>query len=277
MKHSAKLFSLLVAYLFMAQLTYAHRWYVDNSIRVNTYYLDFNISVSRSFAQGNVVVHDFVFMKEESSDVSIQGFNPIYYKEIESNATKYYFENMSDSDNEKISDQVSCIGDLALFDLHGRVKTAIIEQSDETCLGLSSPGEYEFNQEGSLTKSDGFPVEEYLPNIGYTREGRIKSWGNEPMYEYTYQDGKLVGIWYSGHSGQSSCTIKYDENGDICMEEEELTTYDYGTRNYRTNKFKKTRKYTIIERDKHGNWTKRKMLNERGKIEIETRTIIYYD
>ena len=209
MKHSAKLFSLLVAYLFMAQLTYAHRWYVDNSIRVNTYYLDFNISVSRSFAQGNVVVHDFVLHK-------------------------------NDSDNEKISDQVSCIGDLALFDLHGRVKTAMIEQSDETCLGLPSAGEYEFNQEGSLTKSDGFPVEEYLPNIGYTREGRDQVLGKlnrctnihikmENWSEFGTPDTR----------GRVPVLLNMTEWRYSAWKKRNYQHPDYGTGNYRTNKLKK--------------------------------------
>lgn len=88
MKHSAKLFSLLVAYLFMAQVTYA-QGSVDNPIKVNTYHPDFNISVSRCVARGNTVILDLVFMNEGSSDVTVQGFYPMGTNVVDSNGNIY--------------------------------------------------------------------------------------------------------------------------------------------------------------------------------------------
>ena len=88
MKHSAKLFSLQVAYLFMAQVTYA-QGSVDNPIIVNTYHPDFNISVSRCVARGNTVILDLVFMNEGDSDVKVQGFYPMGTSVVDSDGNIY--------------------------------------------------------------------------------------------------------------------------------------------------------------------------------------------
>lgn len=148
-------------------------------------------------------------------------------------------------------------GDLGIFELRGPVKTMKDGQT------------YSFNEKGQWLTIDGRKLSDIYYQVVRDKNGRLKELNADGYGSvgYTFNtDGLATSINEDGFGRE----LTYNKEGDVIKEvqtiapemgdeegEEEKTTYTY----------------EIIERDKYGNWTKRKA---NGK-EIEKRTISYFE
>ena len=126
-----------------------------------------------------------------------------------------------------------------------------------------------YNEQGQLTHENGQSLKSIFPG-GITRDenGRLKDC-NADGYgsrSYTYNDKGLPTAIYE--SGEGS-TYVYDDDGYV-VEETATIAPEMGDDEGEPETIKS--RYTIIEKDDYGNWTKRK--DQNGNV--VTRTITYY-
>lgn len=153
-------------------------------------------------------------------------------------------------------------GELGMFDLRGPVKTCKIKSDGNTV-------EHKFNEEGFITVIYGQPLKDMYKSIKRDEKGRLQHCSYDG-YDETFsnykvnEDGLIVELEdWPYMDGGCKITYSYDMYGDLTqMSVTELGMDAEGTT---------VTKYTIEERDAHGNWTRRKA---NGKT--ETREITYY-
>ena len=143
---------------------------------------------------------------------------------------------------------VASKGDLPMFDLHGTVKSTKMS----TLFGMED-STYEFDRNGRVIKCDGQKVTSFRDMVG-------------DMWNFTKNNGKLTKIKTCG----TACyeyVFTYNTNGEIIKYVEKVNSpFGNNTTTYSV---------TILERDSHGNWTKRK-ISGYGNTRTESRTISYY-
>lgn len=162
-------------------------------------------------------------------------------------------------------------GDLGRFALKGPVKNLKLLNNDE-----SIPGpEYYFNRDGFEIDSDGHILMGEDNNyVKYTRDsqGRLIVLDELDFInfkeEYVFNSNGLLlkKRWtnYSGSNKGEDCYTYNSEGECVSCSSVYFQLGEHG---------KETIKYTILMRDKYGNWTKRK--DQHGNI--EKRAITYYE
>lgn len=152
-------------------------------------------------------------------------------------------------------------GDLAIFDLKGKVQKCVWKNSSGTTT-------FVFDEKGEWMSQNGQRLEDLYPGgIKRDQAGRI-TMADADGYgsiNYTYNaEGKPTSIDEDGFSRK----LIYDTDGNVAKEIQELAPEmgdDEGQPEITTLQF------TYLEKDDQGNWTKRK--SSKG---TETRTITYF-
>lgn len=159
-------------------------------------------------------------------------------------------------------------GELGIFELRGRVKSCKWKYPDYTTT-------YTFDDKGFWLTEDGQTLSARFPG-GIDRDDykRIKH-GSVDGYgsvHYVYDErGFATQINWDGFRRE----LTYDADGNVIKEKQEIAP-DMGDEESNGEVIKI--KYTILERDEVGNWTKRIAKYEDGSCEYEeTRTITYYE
>lgn len=152
-------------------------------------------------------------------------------------------------------------GELGIFELRGPVKKCVSKNSNETST-------HEFDKKGMWISENGMKPWAGQESVKRDRQGRIVKMGDSYDEEYEsfaynanglitkrikkYMDGIFQTNYYYNSKGEcTKSVLEFEDMGDTG---------------------KDTTVYTILSRDSHGNWTKRK--TQKGAI--ETRTITYY-
>ena len=178
--------------------------------------------------------------------------------------------------------------DLALFNVHGKVKQIKYDKDFILPLGEGLEGAVEFDEEGNwknitsarILKGDGGKItrvdrnaEGYITSIFYT--------DGQETYEYKikWQDGKPMSMDMKGYEWSGLKTFKYNED---FVEESETSDRAFGQSS------KILSKYSDFRLDENGNWvecrvftegnTNDALSNARGRVENGKflRTISYY-
>lgn len=161
--------------------------------------------------------------------------------------------------------------DLRLNDLRGNVKSVESSYGENNDYGGYY---YGFSQSGTWTSLGNQTLKQYY-NSAVERDasGRLKRLCSEEMdavenIEYTYNAQGLLTkrLVDYGMDGSSIETFTYDANGDVVKK----VSVDGDSSS------KTTETYTILERDSHGNWTRRKIVSSDGSSRVERRSISYY-
>ena len=153
-------------------------------------------------------------------------------------------------------------GELGIFELRGPVKSFIFKNQWGTTTRT-------FDHNGKWLTHEGKPLRQVYPSgIRRDAKGRITKGifdadGNYEQYFYN-EKGLITKREYSFFDTTEEDTYSYDANGNLTK----MKVVEGGMDAAEPY----TNVYTIITKDKYGNWTKRK--NQNG--EIETRTITYY-
>ena len=184
--------------------------------------------------------------------------------------------NDSTADLQEVAEKTYPIGDRALYDVVGNVKSIVQGYS-----------KMEFDENGLLKQpnaktiktGNGFEIhveffdEEYGDRTElvwkYDKEGRCISAG-ESEKDITYNDNNQI-ISYATYSAWETYkyTNTYDSDGFLVKTTYVFINNDEGT----TNTYTKT--YKVLAKDSHGNWTKRQVTEGSSTI-VEERTIEYY-
>lgn len=143
-------------------------------------------------------------------------------------------------------------GDLPVFDLRGPVKSVKMKIAFND---TDSPSQYTFDTNGKVTAVNG-------------ESGSLHDWVGD-MWGFTIKNNRMTKMEMVSPMGgwTEEWTMTFNKNGDVTKIKEVY--------NGRFGKSTTTSTVTIVSRDSHGNWTKRKVTTE-GKTETETRTITYY-
>lgn len=148
-------------------------------------------------------------------------------------------------------------GDLGGYDLRGPVKKCIWDDNV-----------YTFNQNGQLLTENGQSLKQLFPSIKRDKQGRLSECeadGYGSRY-YTYNaKGLPTQIAEDGYDR----TFTYDADGYVKTETQTVAA-EMGDEEGEPEVTKSS--YTILAKDKHGNWTKRK--DQKGNI--QTRAITYF-
>ena len=160
-------------------------------------------------------------------------------------------------------------GDLGVFDLRGPVKEC---KKDQLILS--------FNPEGQWTAENGKPIEKfYTGGVKRDKNGRINKglldkWG-ETYHEYHLDSkGLVTKIEFHDYlDGGNDVTYTYDADGYVATESDQGWGMDAVDEETGEEAKPVVTKYTILEKDSYGNWTKRK--DQNGNI--TTRQITYYE
>ena len=159
-------------------------------------------------------------------------------------------------------------GELGVFDLRGPVKEC---KKDELILM--------FNPEGQWTGENGTPLEKiYTGGVKRDKNGRIQKGMYDPNDEtghdyYIDSKGLVTKINYRDYMDAGhTVTYTYDADGYVATESDQEWGID--AVDEETGELPKpvVTKYTILEKDSYGNWTKRK--DQNGNV--TTRKITYY-
>ena len=160
-------------------------------------------------------------------------------------------------------------GDLGVFDLRGPVKEC---KKDQLILS--------FNPEGQWIAENGKPIEKfYTGGVKRDKNGRISKGMYDPSDEtghdyYLNEKGLVTKINYRNYMDEGNIvTFTYDADGYVATETDQA--WGMGAVDEETGEEAKpvVTKYTILEKDSYGNWTKRK--DQNGNI--TTRQITYYE
>ena len=154
-------------------------------------------------------------------------------------------------------------GELGIFELRGPVKTCETTSNGET-------RHNEFDENGFVTILNGQRLNKVFPKITRDEQGRMQHCSydayDETHCEYTFNDEGLVVsvIDWPYMDGGTTITYTYNDKGECTQIDVQEMGMDaeepYSVR------------YTIEERDSHGNWTRRK-----ADSATETRVISYYE
>lgn len=165
----------------------------------------------------------------------------------------------------------SLADDRVLFNLKGPVKTATFD----TVLSYQSfpankPVTRSFSEDGTLLPNDALgvmTVTRYEEQVTF----KYESWeGNHQETFFITPEGKTRSFKGINEEGEFKYYLSYD-NGDI-YREGIVVTNPSGQRRDTEGVYK------VIQRDKYGNWTRRKAIINRGHYSrIETCTITYYE
>lgn len=196
----------------------------------------------------------------------------IYYVDV-SNLTVKPLQTYSSSTTSTNSSSLSIFvsNDLRLNDLRGNVEV-VYGYYDEN--NEYDGYEYSFSQSGTWTNIGPQTLKQRYNNAAERdASGRIKRLCSEDMgsvedINYTYNVQGFVtkkSIDY-GMDGSSVVQFTYDANGDVVKK---VSIDGDGSG-------KTTETYTILERDSHGNWTRRKIVSSDGSSRVEKRRINYY-
>lgn len=159
-------------------------------------------------------------------------------------------------------------GELGRFELRGPVmKISTISEASPSCEEV-----YYFDREGFLAEENG----QRLANnewSKYTRDdkGRIikEELGNGGVENYEYNEkGQMVKHHYERGSQVETDWYTYNNNGDRTERKNDYV--EMGEEGSLTTT------YEILSRDSHGNWTKRRLKQDRSE-DVENRTITYYE
>lgn len=152
-------------------------------------------------------------------------------------------------------------GELGIFDLRGPVK----ECKWKADYGTRT---YTFDENGFWLTKDGKNIKEmYQVGIDRDKNGRIIR-GDFEFYEQTFTYNERGLVTETVEDGVTH-TFSYDEDGYVMKEHVDVPAEIGDDEGSSVRQF--TLIYTILEKDKIGNWTKRKC--SQG---TETRTITYY-
>lgn len=151
-------------------------------------------------------------------------------------------------------------GELGIFDLRGPVKKC-------TWNYLEGKGTYTFDENGFWQTIDGKSLKKYYDaGIDRDKAKRIIV-GHFEFYETSYEYN-AEGLKVRSISDGVTSEFTYDKDGYVAKEHVSVPP-DMGDEEGEIEEY--TLIYTILEKDKYGNWTKRKC--DKG---TETRTIEYY-
>lgn len=160
-------------------------------------------------------------------------------------------------------------GDLGAFDLRGPVKEC---KQDELIVT--------FNPEGQFIAENGKPIEKiYTGGVKRDKNGRLQKGMYDPNDEtghdyYFDSKGLATKIHYRNYmDAGNTITYTYDADGYVATESDQEWGID--AVDEETGELPKpvVKKYTILEKDSYGNWTKRK--DQKGNV--TTRKITYYE
>ena len=151
-------------------------------------------------------------------------------------------------------------GELGAFELRGPVKECVWDYGNYKQT-------YTFDEKGMWLTRDGS-----IPWEGWPSKrddlGRIIHFGDgdiEEVFEYNEKGLRNVYAYHDMEYGYKTY-YTYDENDEV-VEVKDVNWFNNEESNPRVTKFK------ILERDSHGNWTKRDI----GAGVISTRKITYYE
>ena len=179
-------------------------------------------------------------------------------------------QNDNDDADADAADVAKC--DLAAFDLRGPVKEYTLEAGDYSVTNT-------FDRNGMWTKEDGKPLSEVFPGgVERDNEGRITK-GRTDQYEdlaivYEYDaKGQIARITYAVYmDGGSIDTFTYNDKGDMVSASTQATGMDAYDEETGEEAASVVSHFKILERDNHGNWTKRECDGL-----VQTRKITYYE
>ena len=164
-------------------------------------------------------------------------------------------------------------GDLPIFQLFGPVKECKFMTGNEKST-LS------FNEQGQWIKEDGHSLSMKFPGgIKRDKNGRLIEGKLDKLedlnFTYKYNDaGFVVHIEYNEYmDGGSFEDYEYDAQGYVSVMKEQYTGMDAIDPETEEEVGPTVYKYTIVEKDSYGNWTKRK--DQKGNV--ETRKITYFE
>ena len=163
---------------------------------------------------------------------------------------------------EKASVEVGDVvrGELGAFELRGPVKECVWDYGNYKQT-------YTFDENGMWATRDGRVPWEGWPSKRDDK-GRIIHLGDgdiEEVFEYNEKGLRTVYAFHDMEYGYKTY-YTYDENDEV-VEVKDVNWFNNEESNPRVTKFK------ILERDSHGNWTKRDI----GQGVISTRQITYYE
>lgn len=174
-----------------------------------------------------------------------------------------------------LTSTVSAQGDLATFDLKGKVSSCTYKNKYGTKT-------YVFNTAGRWLRYNGKSLAAGSITVKRNAKGKLLSYTKENVDEftsdtYTYKyntAGQVISVNYSSQLDQSVTTFKYDSKGHV-IKEIEKGTYGEEEGYDGSQSFTSITSYTYLASDAKGNWTKRKATQD-GESWIETRTIKYH-
>lgn len=157
-------------------------------------------------------------------------------------------------------------GDLPIFDLRGPVKSVKMET-----VFSADGGIFLFDRKGKWTKMDGVKAEEAMSStFFYDDHKRLAAMGmGNTSIEFTYDNhGNVAKTNEVGTIYESTTVYTYNQEGEVTKISSRFASSGSKAENTIYN-------VTILDRDSHGNWTKRKVIGG-GENKTETRTITYY-
>lgn len=176
---------------------------------------------------------------------------------------------------------VAGIGDLAAYELRGKVKTC--RWKGECGTALTNTITYTFDQKGHLTKIDSNQVGDIFSELKRDKQGRLLSYvaGDFDCYEasrYTYDSTSGLLKTISNEcpdSGSDVTTYIYDSKGYAVKMEVKGSRGEMGEE---PEPYESVKTFTYDSFDSKGNWTLRKGKDSTEKTEwTETRVITYYE
>ena len=153
-------------------------------------------------------------------------------------------------------------GDLGIFGLKGSVKECIWKNDARETV-------YKFAPNGQWTAENNNEPWAYYPQVKRNSSNRIVSMSNGDegkVFEYN-ENGLITKRVDQYMDGNTSIYYYYNEDGECIMSKEFYGPGEEGEEDM------KVFKYSILERDSHQNWIKRK---DQDGI-VETRKITYYN
>ena len=238
---------------------------------------DFNVSPSD---KGIVVLYHLGSHLFDEVTIPTEEFLPLMTEEGKTLFTNEAFdvdateqvsaEESEDAAAEKEADVVK--GDLGAFELRGPVKECIYVSGDYKVTRT-------FDEQGIWTSEDGkslkskFPAGVERDNAGRIVKGKLNKMEPDLCIVYQYNDKGLVEhIDYNEYlDGGSAEDYTYDADGYLTKKSVEYMGMDAYDEESEEPSGPTVMKYSILEKDQHGNWTKRKCDNS-----TEQRTITYY-
>lgn len=164
------------------------------------------------------------------------------------------------------------------------------QYTDRTAFNLSGNVKSVVSKSESDMIFDG--VELGYTSLTFTREGKVATWNEGEFPSSEYQDGFIVKrnakgqitsseayytggytkTYYTYNAQGRIASLKHEESGST-RKTTTLCTYDSNGNLIKEGKTV----YTILKKDRQGNWISRKYKNDYGEIVNDSRTITYWD